>query len=355
MNVTFLLGNGFDLNLGFKTSYCDFLNEYVNIESDNQIIQQFKTIIKKDCEGVNSIWSDAELAMGEYSREFEGEEARENFLLCLEDFENALRRYLQNLPSEIFQKNIGKLANDFAIAINDYTKDFRFQVKNTLLSSEYNPTANHGYFFQFVIFNYTQFADYLLLSKHFKERLFQFKHHSTKIAPIFAYPLHIHGTMSKDMIFGLDNTAQIKNSKLFNFDNVEDRGNIVKKDAIDACENGTYQKLLSIFEQTDLFYLYGLSIGDTDSSYWKRIIRLMESRKNVRTIIHAMDAPCIDIERRKNRSFCNNLKNKFLAHSQKDSESAESVYSRIHIADFNIFSKLENGGTKLFSQENAEA
>lgn len=28
MNITFLVGNGFDLNLGFRTRYIDFLDNY---------------------------------------------------------------------------------------------------------------------------------------------------------------------------------------------------------------------------------------------------------------------------------------------------------------------------------------
>lgn len=29
MNVTFLIGNGFDINLGLKTSYKDFYEQYI--------------------------------------------------------------------------------------------------------------------------------------------------------------------------------------------------------------------------------------------------------------------------------------------------------------------------------------
>ena len=36
MNITFIIGNGFDLGLGLKSSYEDFYNEYcVVTENDN--------------------------------------------------------------------------------------------------------------------------------------------------------------------------------------------------------------------------------------------------------------------------------------------------------------------------------
>lgn len=44
MNVTFLLGNGFDLNLGLSTSYKDFYSYYTKKEPNDFIA---KSISKK--------------------------------------------------------------------------------------------------------------------------------------------------------------------------------------------------------------------------------------------------------------------------------------------------------------------
>ena len=38
MNIAFVVGNGFDRALGLKTSYYDFLQEYIKIKSDDEII-----------------------------------------------------------------------------------------------------------------------------------------------------------------------------------------------------------------------------------------------------------------------------------------------------------------------------
>lgn len=35
MNITFLIGNGFDLELGLKTRYIDFLAEYTKEDNDD--------------------------------------------------------------------------------------------------------------------------------------------------------------------------------------------------------------------------------------------------------------------------------------------------------------------------------
>ena len=38
----YIIGNGFDLNLGMKTRYTDMYDSYINSESSNEIIAQFK-------------------------------------------------------------------------------------------------------------------------------------------------------------------------------------------------------------------------------------------------------------------------------------------------------------------------
>ena len=49
MNVTFLIGNGFDINLGLRMKYTDFIEIYREIQpQDNEIIKKFKgNIIEK--------------------------------------------------------------------------------------------------------------------------------------------------------------------------------------------------------------------------------------------------------------------------------------------------------------------
>ena len=48
MNVTFMIGNGFDLRLGMKTRYTDMYDGYISTPSDNEIIEIFKATLKSD-------------------------------------------------------------------------------------------------------------------------------------------------------------------------------------------------------------------------------------------------------------------------------------------------------------------
>ena len=81
MNITFLIGNGFDRNLGLNTTYSDFTKHYKSIETNNETIKQFR----KDIDDDKELWFDAEIAMGKYTEKFgEGEAAA--YSACHTDF-----------------------------------------------------------------------------------------------------------------------------------------------------------------------------------------------------------------------------------------------------------------------------
>ena len=47
--ITWIIGNGFDINIGLKTRYTDFYKVYTIVRpGDNAVIQRFKKEILKD-------------------------------------------------------------------------------------------------------------------------------------------------------------------------------------------------------------------------------------------------------------------------------------------------------------------
>ena len=65
MNILFMIGNGFDLNIGLDTKYDDFMKYYTQTcEDDNEHIKKMKVDMNKWPER----WSDFELKLGDYTR-----------------------------------------------------------------------------------------------------------------------------------------------------------------------------------------------------------------------------------------------------------------------------------------------
>ena len=53
MALTYVIGNGFDINLGLKTKYSDFYDHYLKQDSPNGNLLRFKSNILKDIDNTN--------------------------------------------------------------------------------------------------------------------------------------------------------------------------------------------------------------------------------------------------------------------------------------------------------------
>ena len=79
MNITFLIGNGFDLNLGLKTDYKSFYSYYK---------MRSKSNIAKSIDSEYELWSDLEKGLGEYTARLKTQQDVEKFLDEKEELEN---------------------------------------------------------------------------------------------------------------------------------------------------------------------------------------------------------------------------------------------------------------------------
>ena len=105
LNITFLIGNGFDRNLGLDTTYSDFVKHYKRIEPKTDNLKNFHKYIKENEE----LWSAAEIAMGEYTGELEKGQA-EVFAECQTDFCEKMAEYFTSLgmPQKLREFDIPK-------------------------------------------------------------------------------------------------------------------------------------------------------------------------------------------------------------------------------------------------------
>lgn len=90
MNITFLIGNGFDLNLGLATAYSDFVKYYKETDAENNVLIKFR----QDISDNEAHWSAAEIEMGRYTGTFKTGQG-EAFSECNTDFCNHLAAYLK--------------------------------------------------------------------------------------------------------------------------------------------------------------------------------------------------------------------------------------------------------------------
>ena len=95
MNITFMLGNGFDINMGLKTSYPEFLRHYLAQPKKNDVLERFRQSINAELPN----WTDVEIAIGRCTRDFFGDTASEDFMACYDDLYDCLAAYLAEQES----------------------------------------------------------------------------------------------------------------------------------------------------------------------------------------------------------------------------------------------------------------
>lgn len=91
--ITFLIGNGFDVNLGLKTRYTDFYDEFIRSVDEPGVSDCVKQFAKK-IEGNYDTWNDFESAFG---KNIEGTPADVKEILY--HFNSKFSRYLEKQES----------------------------------------------------------------------------------------------------------------------------------------------------------------------------------------------------------------------------------------------------------------
>ena len=334
MNITFLIGNGFDINLGLETRYSDFLKEYKTIkDGDNEYIKKFKKDILRD----EGFWSDAEKAFGEYTVEYEDASI---YSECHIDFCEKLADYLKKQEERLNFQALGqKIISSFSNAIAKYCDSFRPEQKDQITNS-FNGVGG-GIIYNFINFNYTNTLDNcipLAKSSSIGKRGINNNFFENSIGEV----LHVHGTTEKDMVLGVNDESQIKNMELFKDQPSEYLDEIIKINTNKMNEEFTDENVNNLLATSDLIYIYGMSIGKTDALWWKRIIKLMAQKPYLQVIIYKFDAPKDGLIRTRFVSYERKMREEFVGFSGLKDENMIQIIPRIHIDRSNIFENMHN-------------
>lgn len=255
MNILFIIGNGFDLNLGMKTRYKDFYDYYQLKESQSSNLHKLKNQIKGDIEN----WSDLEFSLGEYTERMN---SLEEFDEVFEDVGANLAEYLQEEEkcfdfSDVLRKNFFDYLAFPERSLLPADKDEIVSFKEKWNNITWNVNV--------VTFNYTKSFEQLLGEK--LNNLEIAAHHNSTIQ--FRGLEHIHGYVDNRMILGVNDKSQISNASFReNLDIVEA---IVKNDCNIAQKHNVDIRCKDQISKSNLICIFGSSIGETDNMWWNLI------------------------------------------------------------------------------------
>lgn len=271
MKITFILGNGFDVQLGLKTRYSDFLTEYIQPKvSDDENIEAFKTYLR---EHINrELWSDAEKAMGEYLGCFSSSDI-DKYTTRIYDFETELIKYLETQQSKCTYENAAKIKAVFTDFLFNSFDDVLNRRKGDLSVKSVKGTNTY----RFITFNYTDLLEKILSccytgNKVIQTRQVQGYNHQDTVGAIH----HVHGTLDSQIIMGVNDESQLNLSNGVALTNML-RWLLIKPQINRDSQNEWDRPALQVLSDSDIIAIYGVSYGETDRLWWSKICEWLKA------------------------------------------------------------------------------
>lgn len=263
MQITFLLGNGFDLACGLKTHYTDAYEGYCISDSPNENIRRFKEeIMRDDFEN----WTDFEMALPRFGRQINN---FDKFRECVLDFSSYLEDYLKEEENKI---DIDSHKNELAGKMQRYIYyfyDFCLQDSKSILKHLIEETAE-DIMCNFVTFNYTNTLERCLST--INKRI-------TKRSPyeyIYKDPIHIHRELYDGIILGLDKEALYKEIPCSDIRKLK---NFIDKIHINGRYSNITQNVVNLLKASRIIVIFGWSMGESDS-FWVDTLKNLISENN---------------------------------------------------------------------------
>lgn len=323
MNIAFLIGNGFDLNLGLETRYEHFYKYYCKKKSDNIVIEQFK----QDINNPNYDWSDLELALGEYSARFAYNQQAE-FIALLDDIQDSLAEYLDaQMDKVIVPKSAIVRFDEYICNIEKYLTpadaESLMEFKDTLLDKDN--------IINFIVFNYTDTL----------ERLVSWDGNPSLASDgktIINSIEHIHGTTKSNMILGVNDESQIANGSF------AESGIILeafKKQEMNInTETLRAERCEKIIDEADFICIFGMSLGETDKCWWQHIVHRLNSSIACAAVFSKTEEVS-PIRMYRTGARKRNIKLKLLANSILTNEEIDILSQQIYVSlNSELFSDL---------------
>jgi len=292
MNITFLIGNGFDIACGMQTSYSSFLEYYTAFSSKDTEIEEFRNLIKSHLED----WSDAEMAIGRVTEKFQNRLTA--YRKCYDDFVDYMSRYLEIQQKQFIDKKILflKTSSFKSGVLNFYEKiptaerpELIDKIKRISASSS-SSTVDYN----FLIFNYTNTFSSFVNEITDQERNIQAVNPKVfsglKIAKLKEIG-YAHGRLSDPpLVMGVDNGAQIANIDFRN--DLRLTRSLVKSESNNAIRKNEFNHCINILGSSNIICIYGMSLGQTDGLWWDEIRKWMASNSLAILLIFWWDPTC---------------------------------------------------------------
>ncbi len=333
MNITFLIGNGFDLNIGLKTRYQDFYDYLKSSGTLSDINDKMKDLNNNsEIDLSTAMWSDLELGLGKFTNFFDFNHS--DYVDFVEKIIYALASYIENEQNKI-KWDTGEVNTCMRKSI--YTFYNYLSKRDKAIIS--NIISGKDCTYRFISYNYS-----LIINKCIK---IAYDNRNRSDGMLYM-PVNIHGTTNIDMFLGVDNESQISNKIML--DNPYIRNLLIKPEASFNTGKQIYEECISLIDSSNIICLYGLSIGETDTTWWKQICKWLTNEKNYLVIFAYKDSikNLIPASRLELEESC---RRQFLSYSDLPKEKQDIISKRIILSINSEMFKMKLANDKSVTKE----
>ena len=249
-NITFLIGNGFDLSFGVHSQYRDIYKAYSETQTSAEpFVENFKEEIQH--------WSNFEMDLAKFAAKCSTEA---QIVDCLRDFKQFTEDYLiEEQKAALYArmrnlKDMQKVLAEFAISLEEFYTN-NYPNITTKIESILN---NEQIDYHFITFNYTKILDEFINGSQ------------PYLSKGIANPaIHIHGKLQENVTFGIDNEQQLPELPY----SLTGRGRraLIKPVFNSEFDKQRMERAQEVIKKSDVLCIYGLSLGDSDLMWRKAI------------------------------------------------------------------------------------
>lgn len=274
MNVLFILGNGFDINLGLHTGYQDFYEYYLKQPSKDPVIIKLKKYLEK---ARYTTWADLEIGLGSYTLEVENINQMRTVYYDLGDH---LRSFL--LQEEASYSSTDDVLNAITKGL---IRPHSFLPHGMRDAIDTFRTGHSHFMIDVISFNYTNTLEKILEPLPPVNSSIQLGN-QTFLRTI----RHVHMQLDDDdVIMGVNDESQVLNKDLLND---ELRGLLIKPYINKELQNLIDIECINLIRSADLICMFGASLGETDLLWWRTIGDRFQ-KSSVRILLFAYDKGAI--------------------------------------------------------------
>lgn len=329
MEITFLIGNGFDIGLGMRTQYSQFIPRYIkNGKNKSTVLKDFSEQLGKNIDK----WSYFEKQIGEYTVEF-SQDNKYDLLDQIEDFEKEFIAYLLEEESKLEFNDSDKIGQFFRERILKFYETLHLE-SITSIKEVFNTYRASGHNYNFISFNYTQALDKCLEkvpNKEINKRKVSNTMYTDKVGKV----IHVHGLCNQFPLMGVNDVDQINNYELAN--NPEFVKYLIKPSLNKLHRMGNASNASKMIDTSKIICIYGMSLGETDLVWWNKLVSWLNGATDRHLIVFEHDNHFLRSSQFGWIRKMDSLIDKLQSYNKNSGIRVESLRDRIHLSLEDIF------------------